>query len=170
MISQIIEARPEDLRVWRRPPASPSTRSGARRPRPGSATPARTWTGSTTCARKSTSSSSTCAAKGPPNTEQYQALAAERKVKDAEWKALQFRALDVQLQGLREKLAQEETKLEQIVAGQREAEREIETGRVRREEAAETLNKAQAEVSGRRRAGPDRTADPAPARDGQPPE
>src|SRR5690606_16013441 len=33
-----------------------------------------------------------------------------------------------------------------IIAGQREAEREIETGRVRREEAAEALNTAQAEV------------------------
>src|SRR5690606_9132036 len=78
--------------------------------------------------------------------EQYQALQAERKVKDAEWKALEFRGLDGQLQGLRERLAQEETRLEQIIAGQREAEREIETGRVRREEAAEALNKAQAQV------------------------
>ena len=38
--------------------------------------------------------------------EQYQAIQAERKVKDAEWKALEFRALDARLQALREQLAQ----------------------------------------------------------------
>src|SRR5690606_4980930 len=37
------------------------------------------------------------------------------------------------------------TRLQQLIAEQREAEREIETGRARREEAAEALNKAQAE-------------------------
>src|SRR5690606_27367265 len=78
--------------------------------------------------------------------EQYQALQEERRVKDAEWKALEYRGLDLQLQGLREKLSQEETRLQQLIAEQREAERNIETDRVRREESAEALNKAQAEV------------------------
>src|SRR5690606_38837927 len=77
--------------------------------------------------------------------EQYQAIQAERRVKDAEWKALEHRALDRKLQAQREKLAQQETRLQQLIAEQREAEREIETGRVRREEAAEALNKAQGE-------------------------
>src|SRR5690606_14796679 len=78
--------------------------------------------------------------------EQYQAIQAERKVRDAEWKALEYRDLDVQLQAMREQLAQEETRLQQLVAEQREAERTIEQDRVRREEATEALNKAQAEV------------------------
>ncbi|MEG3194073.1 chromosome segregation protein SMC, partial [Lysobacter sp. D1-1-M9] len=39
----------------------------------------------------------------------------------------------------------QETRLQQLIAEQREAERELETGRVRREEAAAALNKAQAD-------------------------
>src|SRR5690606_7259323 len=78
--------------------------------------------------------------------EQYQALQEERRVKDAEWKALQYRNLDGRLQGLREKLSQEETRLQQLIAEQREAEARIETGRVRREEAAEAMARAQADV------------------------
>src|SRR5690606_31378860 len=76
--------------------------------------------------------------------EQYTQIQAERRVKDAQWKALEFRGLDAQLQALREQLAQEETRLQQLIAEQREAEARIETGRVRREEAAEALNRAQA--------------------------
>ena len=78
--------------------------------------------------------------------EQYQALQEERKVKDAEWKALEYRGLDGQLQKLRERLSQEETKLQQLIAEQREAERLLETGRAGRETANEGLNKAQGEV------------------------
>ncbi|MGO4778144.1 chromosome segregation protein SMC, partial [Lysobacter sp. 2RAB21] len=76
--------------------------------------------------------------------EQYQAIQAERKIKDVEWKALEYRALDQKLQVQREKLSQQETRLQQLIAEQREAERELETGRVGREEAASRLNKAQA--------------------------
>ena len=72
-------------------------------------------------------------------------LQGERKTRDAEWKALEFRALDAKLQSLRERMSQEETRLQQLIAEQREAERQIETGRVQREEAAQALNKAQAE-------------------------
>ncbi|HQW60238.1 MAG TPA: chromosome segregation protein SMC, partial [Thermomonas sp.] len=78
--------------------------------------------------------------------EQYTAIQAERRIKDAEWKALEFRALDGKLQRLREKLASEETRLEQLIAEQREAERELETGRGRREAASDALNAAQAAV------------------------
>src|SRR5690606_25355711 len=77
--------------------------------------------------------------------EQYTAIQAERKIRDAEWKALEFRALDGQLQALREGLAQEETRLQQLIAEQREAERELETGRVRRDEASGVLSRTQAE-------------------------
>src|SRR5690606_17896574 len=78
--------------------------------------------------------------------EQYQALQEERRVKDAEWKALEYRGLDGRLGGLREALSREETKLQQLIAEQRDAESRIETGRLRREEAAETLARAQADV------------------------
>ncbi|MEO6155577.1 MAG: chromosome segregation protein SMC, partial [Thermomonas sp.] len=78
--------------------------------------------------------------------EQYTAIQAERRIKDAQWKALEFRSLDAKLQRLREKLAQDETRLEQLIAEQREAERELETGRGRRDGASEALNAAQAAV------------------------
>ncbi|MCF5925451.1 chromosome segregation protein SMC, partial [Xanthomonas perforans] len=58
----------------------------------------------------------------------------------------EYRGLDGRLQGLREKLNQEETRLQQLIAEQRDAEARIETGRVRREEAAEAVAKAQADV------------------------
>jgi chromosome segregation protein len=49
MISRVIEAKPEELRVFsRRRPASPSTRSGARKPRLGSPRRTRIWPASRT--------------------------------------------------------------------------------------------------------------------------
>src|SRR3546814_5004233 len=63
--------------------------------------------------------------------EQYTAIQAERKIRDAEWKALEYRGLDEKLAALREGLSQEETRLQQLIAEQREAEAKIETGRVR---------------------------------------
>src|SRR3546814_2428537 len=71
--------------------------------------------------------------------EQYTAIQAERKIRDAEWKALEYRGLDEKLAALREGLSQEETRLQQLIAEQREAEAKIETGRVRREESMEAL-------------------------------
>ena len=146
MISQIIEARPEDLRVYLEEAAGISKYKERRKETETRIRHTRENLDRLNDLREEIDKQLDHLRRQARQAEQYQALAAERKVKDAEWKALQFRAVDVQLQGLRERLAQEETKLEQIVAGQREAEREIETGRVRREEAAETLNVAQAAV------------------------
>ena len=146
MISQIIEARPEDLRVYLEEAAGISKYKERRKETETRIRHTRENLDRLNDLREEVDKQLEHLRRQARQAEQYQALAAERKVKDAEWKALQFRALDVQLQALRERLAQEETKLEQIIAGQREAEREIETGRVRREEAAETLNVAQAAV------------------------
>ena len=146
MISQIIEARPEDLRIYLEEAAGISKYKERRKETETRIRHTRENLDRLNDLREEVDKQLEHLRRQARQAEQYQALAAERKVKDAEWKALQFRALDVQLQGLRERLAQEETKLEQIIAGQREAEREIETGRVRREEAAEALNSAQAAV------------------------
>ena len=146
MISQIIEARPEDLRVYLEEAAGISKYKERRKETETRIRHTRENLDRLNDLREEVDKQLEHLRRQARQAEQYQALAAERKVKDAEWKALQFRGLDGQLQGLRERLAQEETKLEQIIAGQREAEREIETGRVRREEAAEALNSAQAAV------------------------
>jgi chromosome segregation protein len=58
--------------------------------------------------------------------EQYQSIQAERRIKDAEWKALEFRGLDARVQALKEKLGNEETRLQQLIAEQRAAESKIE--------------------------------------------
>jgi len=146
MISQIIEARPEDLRIYLEEAAGISKYKERRKETETRIRHTRENLDRLNDLREEVDKQLDHLRRQARQAEQYQALQAERKVKDAEWKALEFRGLDGQLQGLRERLAQEETRLEQIIAGQREAEREIETGRVRREEAAEALNKAQAQV------------------------
>ncbi|QDH69904.1 chromosome segregation protein SMC [Marilutibacter alkalisoli] len=151
MISNIIEARPEELRVYLEEAAGISKYKERRRETENRIRHTRENLDRLSDLRDEVGKQLEHLKRQARQAEQYQALQAERKVKDAEWKALEHRALDHKLQAQREKLAQQETRLQQLIAEQREAEREIETGRVRREEAAEALGKAQAasyEVSG----------------------
>ncbi|MCL6710666.1 chromosome segregation protein SMC [Pseudomonas sp. R2.Fl] len=146
MISQIIEARPEDLRVYLEEAAGISKYKERRKETETRIRHTRENLDRLNDLREEIGKQLEHLKRQAKQAEQYQALQEERRVKDAEWKALEFRGLDVQLQGLREKLSQEETRLQQLIAEQREAERNIETDRLRREEAAEGLNKAQGEV------------------------
>ncbi|MCF7220219.1 chromosome segregation protein SMC [Marilutibacter chinensis] len=151
MISQVIEAKPEELRVYLEEAAGISKYKERRRETENRIRHTRENLDRLNDLREEVGKQLEHLKRQARQAEQYQALQAERKVKDAEWKALEHRALDQKLQAQREKLAQQETRLQQLIAEQREAEREIETGRVRREEAAEALGKAQAasyEVSG----------------------
>lgn len=144
MISQIIEARPEDLRVYLEEAAGISKYKERRKETETRIRHTRENLDRLNDLRDEIGKQLNHLARQARQAEQYTQIQAERKVKDAQWKALEFRGLDAQLQGLREKLSQEETRLQQLIAEQREAEARIETGRVRREEAAEALNKAQA--------------------------
>ena len=144
MISQIIEARPEDLRVYLEEAAGISKYKERRKETETRIRHTRENLDRLNDLRDEVGKQLQHLARQARQAEQYTAIQAERKVRDAEWKALEFRGLDAQLQGLREKLAQEETRLQQLIAEQREAEAKIETSRVRREEASEALNKAQA--------------------------
>ncbi|MGS1078891.1 chromosome segregation protein SMC [Pseudoxanthomonas beigongshangi] len=146
MISQIIEARPEDLRVYLEEAAGISKYKERRKETETRIRHTRENLDRLNDLREEIGKQLEHLKRQAKQAEQYQGLQEERRVKDAEWKALEFRGLDVQLQGLREKLSQEETRLQQLIAEQREAERNIETDRLRREEAAEGLNKAQGEV------------------------
>ncbi len=145
MISQIIEARPEDLRVYLEEAAGISKYKERRKETETRIRHTRENLERLTDLRDEVGKQLEHLKRQARQAEQYQVLQEERKVKDAQWKALEFRGLDARLQSLREKLSQEETRLQQLIAEQREAEREIETGRVRREDAAQALNKAQAE-------------------------
>ncbi|MGY0798453.1 chromosome segregation protein SMC [Lysobacter sp. A286] len=144
MISQIIEARPEDLRVYLEEAAGISKYKERRKETETRIRHTRENLDRLSDLREEVGKQLEHLARQARQAEQYQAIQTDRRIRDAEWKALEHRALDRKLQGQREKLAQQETRLQQLIAEQREAEREIETGRVRREEAAEALSKAQA--------------------------
>ena len=146
MISQIIEARPEDLRVYLEEAAGISKYKERRKETETRIRHTRENLDRLGDLRDEISKQLEHLKRQARQAEQYQALQEERRVKDAEWKALEFRGLDGRLSTLREGLAQEETRLQQLIAEQREAEARIETSRVRREESADALNAAQAEV------------------------
>jgi chromosome segregation protein len=145
MISQIIESRPEDLRVYLEEAAGISKYKERRKETETRIRHTRENLDRLNDLREEVGKQLEHLKRQARQAEQYQVLQSERKVKDAQWKALEYRGLDAQLRQLREKLSQEETKLQQLIAEQREAERQIETGRVHREQAAQSLNKVQAE-------------------------
>ncbi|WP_314105084.1 chromosome segregation protein SMC [uncultured Stenotrophomonas sp.] len=146
MISQIIEARPEDLRVYLEEAAGISKYKERRKETETRIRHTRENLDRLNDLREEIGKQLEHLKRQARQAEQYQGLQEERRVKDAEWKALEFRNLDSRLGGLREALSQEETRLQQLIAEQRDAEARIETSRVRREEAADALSTAQAEV------------------------
>ena len=146
MISQVIEAKPEELRVYLEEAAGISKYKERRKETETRIRHTRENLDRLNDLREEVGKQLQHLARQAKQAEQYTAIQAERKVKDAEWKALEFRALDARLQGLREKLAREETRLEQLIAEQRHAESELEAGRERRETASDALNAAQAAV------------------------
>lgn len=146
MISQVIEAKPEELRVYLEEAAGISKYKERRKETETRIRHTRENLDRLNDLREEVGKQLQHLARQAKQAEQYTAIQAERKVKDAEWKALEFRALDARLQGLREKLAREETRLEQLIAEQRHAESELESGRERREAASDALNTAQAAV------------------------
>ena len=146
MISQVIEAKPEELRVYLEEAAGISKYKERRKETETRIRHTRENLDRLNDLREEVGKQLQHLARQAKQAEQYTAIQAERKVKDAEWKALEFRALDARLQGLREQLAREETRLEQLIAEQRHAESALETGRERRETASDALNTAQAAV------------------------
>ena len=146
MISQVIDAKPEELRVYLEEAAGISKYKERRKETETRIRHTRENLDRLNDLREEVGKQLQHLARQAKQAEQYTAIQAERRVKDAEWKGLEFRALDTRLQRLREKLASEETRLEQLIAEQREAERELETGRGRRESASDALNAAQAAV------------------------
>lgn len=146
MISQIIEARPEDLRVYLEEAAGISKYKERRKETETRIRHTRENLDRLGDLREEITKQLDHLRRQARQAEQYQTLQEERRVKDAEWKALEFRALDSRLKGLREGLSTQETRLQQLIAEQRQAETLLETGRARRDEASEALGKAQAEV------------------------
>ncbi|MFZ2752670.1 MAG: AAA family ATPase, partial [Lysobacteraceae bacterium] len=126
MISQVIEAKPEELRVYLEEAAGISKYKERRKETETRIRHTRENLDRLGDLREEVGKQLQHLARQAKQAEQYQTIQAERRIKDAEWKALEFRGLDVRLQGLREKLAQDETRLQQLISEQREAERRIE--------------------------------------------
>ena len=146
MISQVIDARPEELRVYLEEAAGISKYKERRRETETRIRHTRENLDRLTDLRDEVDKQLQHLSRQARQAEQYTALQERRREKDAQWRALEFRTLDHQLQGLRAGLLQDETRLEALVAGQRHAESALESGRVRRESASEALGRAQATV------------------------
>jgi len=144
VISQIIEARPEDLRVYLEEAAGISKYKERRRETENRIRHTRENLDRLNDLRDEVGKQLQHLARQAKQAEQYTQIQAQRKIKDAQWRALEFRGLDAELQAQRESLAQAQIRLQQLIAEQREAEAKIETARLRREQAADVLNQAQA--------------------------
>ena len=145
MISQIIEARPEDLRVYLEEAAGISKYKERRKETETRIHHTRENLERLTDLREEVDKQIDHLKRQARAAEQYQALQAERLNRDAQLKALEYRKLDAELGGLRQLLTQDEVKLQQILAEQRAAEARIGTCRMQLGEASEKLGAVQAE-------------------------
>ena len=145
MISQIIEAKPEDLRVYLEEAAGISKYKERRKETETRIRHTRENLERLTDLREEVDKQIDHLKRQARAAEQYQTLQADRLTKDAQLKALEYRKLDVELSGLRELLTQDALQLQRILAEQRAAEAQIETCRAQQGEASEKLGAVQAE-------------------------
>jgi len=145
MISQIIEAKPEDLRVYLEEAAGISKYKERRKETETRIKHTRENLERLTDLREEVDKQIDHLKRQARAAEQYQALQADRLQRDAQLKALEYRKLDAELAGVREQLSADETQLQKILAEQRAAEAQIEQCRVQQGEASEKLGAVQAE-------------------------
>jgi chromosome segregation protein len=145
MISQIIEAKPEELRTYLEEAAGISKYKERRKETETRIRHTRENLERLNDVREEVDKQLDHLKRQARQAEQYQQLKAEQRDKDAQLRALDYRRLDAELGALRETLAQDETRLEGLVAEQRQAESQIEQCRSQHGEAGEHLGKVQAE-------------------------
>ncbi|CAN5256765.1 chromosome segregation protein SMC [soil metagenome] len=145
MISQIIEARPEDLRVYLEEAAGISKYKERRKETETRIKHTRDNLERLTDLREEVDKQIDHLKRQARAAEQYQTLQADRLRRDAQLKGLEYRKLEVELVAVREQLAGDETQLQRILADQRAAEAQIEACRVQASDASEALGKVQAE-------------------------
>jgi chromosome segregation protein len=145
MISQIIEARPEDLRVFLEEAAGISKYKERRRETETRIRHTRENLDRLNDVREEVDKQLEHLKRQARQAEQYQALKAEQREKDAQLKAIEYQRIERELASQREGLREGETRLEALVAEQRHAEAQIETCRSQQAEAQETLNAVQGE-------------------------
>jgi chromosome segregation protein len=145
MISQIIEAKPEELRTYLEEAAGISKYKERRKETETRIKHTRENLDRLNDVREEIAKQLDHLKRQARQAEQYQLLKAEQRDKDAQLKALDYRRLELELGGLRESLTHDETRLEGFVAEQRHAEAQIEQCRQQQAEAVERLNTVQAE-------------------------
>ncbi len=145
MISQIIEARPEDLRVFLEEAAGISKYKERRKETEQRMRQTRENLDRLNDLREEVDKQLEHLKRQARQAEQYQQYKEEQRIKEAQARALEYRQFDAERRGLREAIAQEETRLEGQVAAQRHAEAQIELCREQHAEATERLSQAQGE-------------------------
>jgi chromosome segregation protein len=145
MISQIIEARPEDLRVYLEEAAGISKYKERRKETETRIKHTRENLDRLTDLREEVDKQLDHLKRQARAAEQYQALQADRLHKDGQLRGLEWRRLHAQAAALHETLTAEETELQRLLADQRAAEAQIEACRAQQGEAGERLSKVQGE-------------------------
>jgi len=145
-ISQIIEARPEDLRVYLEEAAGISKYKERRKETESRIRQTRENLARLTDLREEVGKQLEHLKRQARQAEQYQVLKGEARERQAQVHGLQWRRIDEQLRRLRAVLAQDETRLQALLAEQRQAEAQIEAGRGNHAGASERMNRAQSAV------------------------
>jgi len=145
MISQIIEARPEDLRIFLEEAAGISKYKERRKETEQRMRQTRENLDRLNDLREEVDKQLEHLKRQARQAEQYQQFKEEQRTRQAQVHALEYRQYDLERVALREAIAQDETRLEGHVAAQRHAEAQIELCREQHGEATERLSQAQGE-------------------------
>src|SRR5690606_29988963 len=145
MISQIIEAKPEELRVYLEEAAGISKYKERRKETEQRIKHTRENLDRLNDLREEVDKQLEHLKRQARQAEQYQQLKEEQRIKEAQARGLEYRKLDTQRSALREAMTQDDTRLEALVAEQRAAEAQIELCREQHGEANERFVQAQGE-------------------------
>jgi chromosome segregation protein len=146
MISQLIEAKPEELRVFLEEAAGISKYKERRRETETRIKHTRENLDRLKDVREEVGKQIEHLRRQAKQAEQYQKLQADHRERGAQLRAMEYRRLDGELRALRESLAHDETRLQALIAAQRQAESQIELCRAQHGEASEQLNAVQGAV------------------------
>ncbi|MCG8465949.1 MAG: chromosome segregation protein SMC [Xanthomonadales bacterium] len=146
MISQVVEARPEDLRNYLEEAAGISKYRERRRETENRIRHTRENLDRLADLREEVSKHLEKLQRQARAAERYKKYQQERRQLDGQLMALGWREAFVAEQEANTRIAQVETQLQSVIANLRRAESDIESLRVRREETQEQFNSAQAQV------------------------
>jgi chromosome segregation protein len=145
MIGQIIEAKPEELRVYLEEAAGISKYKERRKETESRIKSTRENLDRLNDLREEIDKQLEHLKKQARAAEQYQQLQVERAEKDAQLKAMDYRQLGKELSKHQESLRDGEIQLQKLLSEQRHAEAQIEQCRSQQTDAADALSKVQAE-------------------------